>query len=91
MLSAGDNELLTRVGPDTPMGNVFRQYWLPVLLSSELPDRDGRTLRVRVLGEDMVAFRDTQGRVGLPWLATPPTRPPAAQQKESPRPAAASP
>ena len=52
MLSPDDNELLTRVGPDTPMGNLFRQYWLPVLLSSELPEGDGRPLRARVLAEE---------------------------------------
>ena len=50
-----DNEILTRVGPDTPMGQLFRQYRLPVLLSSELPERDGRPLRVRMLGEALVA------------------------------------
>ena len=65
MLSSSDNELLTRVGPGTPMGQLFREYWLPVLLSSELPDRDGPPLRVRMLGEDLLAFRDTQGSVGL--------------------------
>ena len=65
MLSSSDNELLTRVGPGTPMGQLFRQYWLPVLLSSELPERDGPPLRVRMLGEDLLAFRDTQGSVGL--------------------------
>ena len=65
MLSREENELLTRVGPGTPMGNVMRQYWQPVLLGSELPDQDGPPLRVRLLGEDLVAFRDTQGRVGL--------------------------
>src|SRR5436190_10483899 len=65
MLSKEDNELLTRVGPGTPMGDVFRQYWLPVLASSELPERDGPPLRVRMLGEDLVAFRDTNGQVGL--------------------------
>ena len=65
MLSREDNERLTRVGPGTPMGNVFRRYWLPALLSSELKDRDGAPVRVRLLGEDLVAFRDTSGAVGL--------------------------
>ena len=65
MLSKDDNERLTRVGPGTPMGNVFRRYWLPALLSSELKDRDGAPVRVRLLGEDLVAFRDTTGAVGL--------------------------
>jgi phenylpropionate dioxygenase-like ring-hydroxylating dioxygenase large terminal subunit len=65
MLSKEDNERLTRVGSGTPMGNVFRRYWLPTLLSSELKERDGAPVRVRLLGEDLVAFRDTTGAVGL--------------------------
>jgi phthalate 4,5-dioxygenase oxygenase subunit len=65
MLSKDDNERLTRVGPRTPMGNVFRRYWLPALLSSELPKPDGAPVRLRLLGEDLVAFRDTNGAVGL--------------------------
>jgi phenylpropionate dioxygenase-like ring-hydroxylating dioxygenase large terminal subunit len=65
MLSAQDNELVTRVGPGTPMGALFREYWLPILLSSELPERDGMPCRVRILGEDLVAFRTTSGQVGL--------------------------
>jgi phthalate 4,5-dioxygenase len=65
MLAAVDNELLTRTGPGTPMGDYFRRYWLPVALSRELPQRDGAPLRVKMLGEELLAFRDTQGRVGL--------------------------
>ena len=65
MLSRENNEILTRVGPGTPMGELMRQYWQPVLLSSELPEPDGPPLRARVLGEDLVAFRDSRGRVGL--------------------------
>ena len=64
MLSKEDNELLTRVGPGTPMGRVIRSYWLPILLSHEL-EPDGRALRLRIMGEDLVTFRDTQGRVGV--------------------------
>jgi phthalate 4,5-dioxygenase len=60
-----ENELLTRVGPGTPMGELFRRFWLPVLLSEELPTPDCAPLRTRLLGEDLVAFRDTEGRVGL--------------------------
>jgi nitrite reductase/ring-hydroxylating ferredoxin subunit len=60
-----DNELLTRVGPGTPMGNLLREYWVPALLSSELPDRDGDPMRLRLLGEDLIVFRDTSGRVGM--------------------------
>ena len=65
MLSQEDNELLTRVGPGTPMGSLLRQYWLPVMLGAELPDPGGDPQRVRLLGEDLIIFRDTYGRVGL--------------------------
>jgi len=65
MLSHEDNERLCRVGPGTPMGNMLRRYWQPALLSSELEERDGVPIRTRLLGEDLVAFRDTDGRVGL--------------------------
>src|SRR5690349_3561982 len=65
MLSKQDNELITRVGPGTVMGTFMRQYWLPAILSSELPAPDSDPLRVRLLGEDLVAFRDTNGSVGL--------------------------
>jgi phthalate 4,5-dioxygenase len=65
MLSPADNERLTRVGPGTPMGKLFRSYWLPALLSEEVPERDGAPKRVRLLGEDLVAFRDSDGAVGL--------------------------
>src|SRR6266545_403675 len=65
MLSREDNELVTQVGPGTPMGRLFREYWLPILLSSELPQPDGQPIRARILGEDLVAFRDTSGRIGL--------------------------
>jgi phenylpropionate dioxygenase-like ring-hydroxylating dioxygenase large terminal subunit len=64
MLTAEDNELITRVGPGTPMGNLLRHYWLPFLLSWELAP-DGPPERVRLLGEDLITFRDTAGRVGL--------------------------
>ena len=65
MLSAAENEVLTRTGAGTPMGELFRRFWLPVLLSQELPEPDCPPVRVRVMGEDLVAFRDTKGRVGL--------------------------
>ena len=65
MLSAEDNEILTRVGPGTPMGNLLRRYWIPACLSSEIGEPDGPPARVRLLGEDLVAFRDTAGAVGL--------------------------
>ncbi|OLT12426.1 hypothetical protein BJF78_04330 [Pseudonocardia sp. CNS-139] len=65
MLSAEDNTLLTRTGRGTPMGELLRRFWVPALLSSEVPEPDGAPVRVRILGEDLVAFRDTRGRVGL--------------------------
>src|SRR5579862_5471027 len=65
MLSEPDNVLLTRTGPSTPMGDLFRRFWQPVLLSAELPEPDGAPVRVTVLGEDLRAFRATDGTVGL--------------------------
>src|SRR5688572_24360950 len=65
MLSPEDNEALTRVGPGTLMGNLMRQYWLPALLSSELAAPDCPPLRLRLLGEDLIAFRVTSGAVGI--------------------------
>ena len=65
MLSAEDNELMCRVGPGTPMGTMMRRYWIPALLTNELPVPDSPPVRLRLLGEDLVAFRDTQGRVGV--------------------------
>jgi nitrite reductase/ring-hydroxylating ferredoxin subunit len=65
MLSHADNELLTRTGPGTAMGDYFRRFWLPVALSEELAEPDGTPLRLKVLGEDLVAFRATDGTVGL--------------------------
>jgi phthalate 4,5-dioxygenase len=65
MLSREENELLTRVGAGTPMGKLLRCFWQPFALSSELPHADSDPIRVRLLGEDLVAFRDTKGTVGL--------------------------
>jgi phthalate 4,5-dioxygenase oxygenase subunit len=65
MLSHEENELLTRVGPGTAMGAMLRRYWIPACPSAAVPDRDGDPLRVRLLGEDLIAFRDSSGRVGL--------------------------
>jgi phthalate 4,5-dioxygenase oxygenase subunit len=65
MLSRDDNELLTRVGPGTPMGNLLRRFWFPILLADELPAPDCDPVRVRVLGEYLVAWRDTSGVLGL--------------------------
>ncbi len=65
MLSNEENKLITETGPDTPMGNLMRQYWVPALLSSELPSPDCDPVRVLLLGEKLIAFRDTNGQVGL--------------------------
>jgi phthalate 4,5-dioxygenase oxygenase subunit len=65
MFSQCDNETLTKVGPGTAMGAVMRSYWIPFLLPEELSEPDGAPLRVRLLGEDLVAFRDSQGKLGL--------------------------
>jgi nitrite reductase/ring-hydroxylating ferredoxin subunit len=65
MLSSHENELLTRVGRETPMGELMRRYWIPALLAEEIPVPDCPPVRVRLLGEDLVAFRDSNGRVGL--------------------------
>lgn len=65
LFSREDNELLTRVGPGTPMGELFRQYWLPVLPVSHLEEPGGRPRRIRLLGEDLLAFRSRAGTVGL--------------------------
>ena len=65
MLSAEENAVLTRTGPGTPMGEVFRCYWLPALLSRELPAADCAPVRVTLLGEEHVAFRDSRGRAAI--------------------------
>ena len=65
MLTKEDNEILCRVGPGTMMGNLLRRYWTPALLSSEVPTPDCPPVRCRLFGEDLIAFRDTDGKVGL--------------------------
>ena len=65
MLTVAENERVTRVGAGTPGGKFFRRYWVPACLSTELPENDGAPLRVRLLGENLVAFRDTEGKIGL--------------------------
>ncbi|MEA2640404.1 MAG: phthalate 4,5-dioxygenase [Chloroflexota bacterium] len=65
MLSKEENELLTRVGPGSRMGEMLRRYWLPACLAEEIPAPDCDPVRVRLLGEDLVVFRDSNGRVGL--------------------------
>ena len=65
MLSRTENELITRTGPGTPMGDLWRRFWLPALLSNEVPTPDCPPVRLRLLGEDLIAFRASDGRVGL--------------------------
>jgi phthalate 4,5-dioxygenase oxygenase subunit len=65
MFTEEDNEALTRVGPGSLMGDLMRRYWMPFLLPEELPNPDCPPVRVRLLGEDLIAFRDTNGRLGL--------------------------
>ncbi len=59
------HQLLTQTGPGTPMGELFRRYWMPALLSSELEQPDGPPVRLTLLSEQLIAFRDSQGRLGL--------------------------
>jgi phthalate 4,5-dioxygenase oxygenase subunit len=65
MLSREENQLLTQITPGTPMGATMRRYWIPALLASELAEPDGPPVRVRLVGEDLVAFRDSLGRLAL--------------------------
>ena len=65
MLSHEQNALLTLTGPTTPMGNLLRRYWIPILFSEQLPGPDCAPVRVKVLGEKLVAFRNSEGKTGL--------------------------
>lgn len=65
MLKPEDNELLCRVGPGTPMGELFRRFWIPAMVPTELPAPDCDPVQLRLLGEDLVAFRDSDGRIGV--------------------------
>ncbi len=65
MLKQEDSDRLTKVGPGTPGGTLLRRYWLPILLSREVAEPDGAPVRVRHLGEDLLAFRASDGRIGL--------------------------
>src|SRR6202044_2020127 len=72
MITKEENERLTRVGPGTPMGRLLRRYWYPIAAAEELRER--WTKRVRLLGEDLVLFRDRAGRFGLIPEFCPPRR-----------------
>jgi phthalate 4,5-dioxygenase oxygenase subunit len=65
MLRQDQNDFVTRTGPGTPMGNMFRCYWIPALLANELPEPDCPPVRVQLLSEKLLAFRDSEGRLGL--------------------------
>ncbi len=65
MLTQKQNETLTRVGPGTPMGSLMRRYWIPAAFSHQVAKPDGAPIRVRLMGENLVLFRDTGGRLGL--------------------------
>ncbi len=65
MLNTETNDLLTQTGPGAPAGDLFRQYWIPALLVEELPENDCPPVRVKILSERLIAFRDSDGRYGL--------------------------
>jgi len=65
MMTAEDNDLLCRVEGDAPMGQIMRRHWIPACLSEELAEPDGKPVKIRLLGEDLVVFRDSDGRVGV--------------------------
>jgi phthalate 4,5-dioxygenase oxygenase subunit len=65
MLRNDQNDLLTQTGPETAMGRMFRSYWFPALLAEELPENECPPVRVKLLSERLIAFRDTEGRYGL--------------------------
>ena len=65
MLTQEENQLLTQVGKGTPTGEYIRRFWIPVLLTSDLPGPDCDPLRLKIMGEELVAFRDTNGNIGI--------------------------
>ncbi|MDL5156134.1 Rieske 2Fe-2S domain-containing protein [Actinomycetospora termitidis] len=65
MLTAEENETLTRVGPQTPMGRMMRRFWMPIATSAQVPEPDGDPLRARLFGESFVVFRDSAGQIGV--------------------------
>src|SRR4030095_174061 len=65
MLSVEENQLLCRIEGNAPMGQMMREYWLPICLSEEVDEPDGAPLRLRILGEDLVCFRDSDRRLGV--------------------------
>ena len=71
MLTAKDNATLTQVGPGTAMGNLMREFWIPACQSSELAEPDGAPLRLRLLGENLIAWRQPDGSIGVMQNACP--------------------
>jgi len=65
LLRQADNDMLTQIGEGTPMGNLLRRFWMPALLEEEVAEPDGPPVRVRILGDDLVAFKDTNGDIGI--------------------------
>ena len=65
MLTVEENDLLCRVENGAPMGKLMRQHWVPACLSEEVAENDGTPVRIRALGDNLVAFRDTKGRLGV--------------------------
>ena len=65
MLTQHDNDLICRTGPGTPMGEYLRRFWIPAVLSREIPEPDCPPVRVKIMSEELVAFRDTNGDVGI--------------------------
>ncbi len=65
MLTQEENQLLTQVGKGTPTGEYIRRFWIPVLLTADLPGPDCDPLRLKIMGEELVAFRDTNGNIGI--------------------------
>src|ERR1700722_14051890 len=65
MMTAEENDLLCRVEGDAPMGQLMRRHWIPACMSEEVAERDGTPIRVRLIGEDLVVFRDSDGRLGV--------------------------
>ncbi|HLB83803.1 MAG TPA: Rieske 2Fe-2S domain-containing protein, partial [Steroidobacteraceae bacterium] len=64
MMTPEENDLLCRVEGDAPMGRIMRRHWIAACLSEEVAEPDGAPVKVRLLGEDLVVFRDSKGRVG---------------------------
>jgi phthalate 4,5-dioxygenase oxygenase subunit len=65
MITLDDMQLISQTGPGTPMGDLMRRFWIPAVLTEELTEPDGDPKPIRLLGEDLVAFRDTDGKVGI--------------------------